>query len=357
MKGKKRQIHGAFAALLAVAMVCCMTGCMQIKENITVGADGSGSIQAKVLLYKQDTIDLVKELSKISGETPTDAEITDLLTQSGLTTVTEDGAEYFSSANTQNNTAGRNFKSMKDFYDNGRDGAFPVISLGLYQLESQKDDYLSLTETSFEAAVPAMDAETVKNSVKNIYGENEFDAQSLEVIVNAYKKTRLLFTVTFAAPVSEVSSNGKLSGDKKTVTFEVPACPDQTEKLSAVCENDFTFGGVRSGMIYSNKVSYQIPDDLSAVLNGTAVKGMVTSDKSGVYELKLKNAAGTQKTFCYEVDMDAPLFSNVKSKGVYKKSGVIKISDSVSGVSKLTLDGKDILASLTPDYDKNGTAA
>lgn len=363
MKEKKRWTYRVLAAVLAVAMVFCMTGCMRIEETINVGADGSGSVQAKVLLYKNDTIELVKELSAVSGETMTDDKVTELLTQSGLTPVTQDGEEYFCSEKSENSTATRNFSSLKGFYDNGQEelgglaGSLPVASLGLYRLESLKDDYVSLTETSLEASIPAMDVDTIESSLKYINGGKDVDVKSLEAVLKAYKKAKLLFMVSFATPVSKVSSNGTLSEDKKTVTFDVAACPDEAETLSAYCENDFSFDGIRSGMIYAKKVSYRIPDDLSAELNDTAVKGTVTSDKSGIYELKLKNEAGTQKTICYEVDAAAPVFPKIKAKGVYNKKGTLALKDDLSGLAKVTLDGADILSVLVPDYDSEGNVS
>lgn len=333
----KKMMRTMLYMLLAVIL---LSGCMRTEGAFTVGADGSVKIYAEILFEKQKVYDALQEMAKETGESISELEINELLKQEGYELVTRDGKDYY---RTSDYDEPLSLSSMKEFYRT-------------FLCQTEAEDYISLTETSIEATITT----DIQEEMDEIFGDKIFDAKYMmqeddaaeyEMLQKYMKDSELFLSYTFAAPVARASEGAVLSEDKKTVSFTIPMTENKdTTKIYAYCENDIALDGVKSGIIYGKTVTYTIPEGVNAILNGSDVKGTVSSEKSGMYELLLKAADGTQKTFYYGVDKEGPVLENIKNNGIYNSKKVIMLSD-ISGIDKVTVDGKSVFDSLEPEIE------
>lgn len=104
--------------------------------------------------------------------------------------------------------------------------------------------------------------------------------------------------------------------------------------------------GVSDGESYRSKKTVKVRDNLgikSATINGKAIPDDgVTVNTNGKYVVTVTDIAGNTKTVTFWYDTQTPSISGVKEGGVYKKSVKVKISDSISGIEKIELDGSQV---------------
>jgi len=324
----KKVVKTLFCMILTVAL---LSGCMRVEESFEVGADGTVKVSAEVLYDKQKMLELGEEMGEKISELEADA----MMKQEGYQLVVRDGKEYYL---VPSNNEMLQASNLKEFYRN------------TLLLQTDLKDYVSLTETSFEAAITA----DLQDFGGDVGPDDLFDdytsKEEYELLQKYLKEGKLVISVTFATPVAKASEGAVLSEDKKTVSFSIPMTEKNSKVVYANCENDIALDGVKSGIIYNDTVTYTIPDKVQATLNGTAVEGTVSSEKTGQYELCLKASDGTQKTFYYEVDKEAPVLKGIKKNGIYNSKKVIIISDN-SNIDKVTVDGKNVMDELEPDWD------
>ena len=118
-----------------------------------------------------------------------------------------------------------------------------------------------------------------------------------------------------------------------------------------------TVSGVRSnsqGSIPATKYQYQIVDkgktfQLKASAWNEAIDGKITISDHSDCRIYIKAVAYEGKEFSdvyesngFSIDTKAPIVSGVKNGKIYKKAVTIRVSDQVSGVKKITLNGKKI---------------
>lgn len=348
-----------FICTLVMMFAVLLTGCMQIEESIQVNQDGSGSISAQILFPKQDTVDMLQKIHKEEGEEETEQDILNEMKEFGYQVIQENGQEYF--VVDGQTDASVKFSSIPKFYKmdysegNTTTGLTQVLGTSLLRTENATGDFLEVSETAFRASIPAVAANSgLADSLSQAFGkdmEESLKKAGLEDMQTLMKKTKLLFSIKFDSKIVQASEEAVLSEDDTKATFTVPAYPDKELILSASCENDIAFDGVRSGIIYGKSVSYEIPSDVTATLNGSTVRGIVTSENSKGYELCLKKADGTQKTIYYEIDKKAPTVKNLVNNGLCGGKTRVYISDEQSGIQSVTVDGKDILKQQQFDFD------
>jgi len=329
----KKKFSMMVLSLVFAAML--ITGCMKVEEDFQVNANGSGKISSEVLAEKEELLSVAKKITEAEGGTFDKKVFTAALIGAGYKIVKEDGKEYFSF--TDDTTGNRSFQSIREFY-RPKDVQIQALS-NMVRSEKSKDDYISLTETSLEAAVTGNTEELLPDfDLDEIMG-------GIGITQEQMQNSKLLLSVTFATPIAKVSEGAELSEDRKTAHFVIPLVSAKTATVFAYCENDIAVKGVASGIVYGRDVTYTIPDGVSAALNGKAVSGKVTSKKSGFYQLSLKAGDGTQKSIYYEIDKDKPVISGIKKNGIYNKEVEVKVQDK-SGIVNATLDGRNILSEL-----------
>lgn len=102
--------------------------------------------------------------------------------------------------------------------------------------------------------------------------------------------------------------------------------------------------GISANKKYKKAVTVKFSDTgsgiSSALLNGKSIKSGKKITKDGKYTLKVTDKAGNGKSVKFVVDKKAPT-TNIKAK-TYNASVKITFKDKMSGIKKVTLNGKKI---------------
>lgn len=145
--------------------------------------------------------------------------------------------------------------------------------------------------------------------------------------------------------------------DEAKGTIEVNKTGSYELTVTDECKNETTLkftidldlpsvNGVSDGEAYRSKKTIKVRDNLgikSATINGNAIpEDGVTVATNGKYVVTATDLAGNTKTVTFWYDTKAPSISGVKEDGVYKKSAKVKISDDISGIEKIELDGEQV---------------
>ena len=145
--------------------------------------------------------------------------------------------------------------------------------------------------------------------------------------------------------------------DEAKGTIEVNKTGSYELTVTDECKNETTLkftidldlpsvSGVSDGEAYRSKKTIKVRDNLgikSATINGNAIPDDgVTVATNGKYVVTVTDIAGNTRTVTFWYDTKAPSISGVKEDGVYKKSAKVKISDSISGIEKIELDGEQV---------------
>ena len=135
----------------------------------------------------------------------------------------------------------------------------------------------------------------------------------------------------------------------KTGSYEltvIDECKNETTLKFTIDLDLPSVNGVSDGEAYRSKKTIKVRDNLgikSATINGNAIpEDGVTVATNGKYVVTATDLAGNTKTVTFWYDTKAPSISGVKEDGVYKKSAKVKISDDISGIEKIELDGEQV---------------
>ena len=128
-----------------------------------------------------------------------------------------------------------------------------------------------------------------------------------------------------------------------TVTDE---CKNETTVKFTLDLEMPSVNGVSDGEAYKSKKTVKVRDNLgikSATINGKTIPddGIAVST-NGKYVVSVTDIAGNTKTVVFWYDTQMPSISGVKEGGVYKKRAKVKISDSISGIDRIELDGTQV---------------
>lgn len=179
-------------------------------------------------------------------------------------------------------------------------------------------------------------------------------------------------TVKYRLPFTVVESNGDIEDD--TITFEDVMLTSSEAMFATGFEIDqeakVTISGVKNKAVYNKPVNIRLgwtgtknnlithweltrkanksSDSLESLV-GTSQIELETSSKarsiqvteSGIYELEVVTITGTKKVK-FTVDRTAPKVTGVANNKTYKGKVKVSVKDNVSGISKITLNGKKI---------------
>lgn len=155
----------------------------------------------------------------------------------------------------------------------------------------------------------------------------------------------LHITYSVTMPNEIVSTNGKLSKDKKTATFKFSNTEERsyyafTAEAKYKVALDGTFDGKYTRLPELTVLSN---DKVKSVkVNGVEqTSGTIATKKDGTYEVEVITENSDQ-FFKVIKDTAAPKVSGVKNKKTYDKSVKIKFSDKASGIRSATLNGEPI---------------
>ena len=378
-----------------------LTGCMRMDSNIVVDNDGSCTLSTEINIEKDAMLETYTRLlnEDIGGDGFTKDQVAVMLENNGIKLVKIDDKEYYKISSGTAGTNNNKFDSITNYYKS-------IISL-LYQTE---DDVLSLSETSFTIRQPAnsnalgrvfpgnmedsigsfLKGKALRRADVDDYDDGYSDGldkvvpwddddgdeyidddtgvtennDTLDAIMGLLQDSEFMtslntatmtYTVTFPTKIKERSSNITLSNDDRTMSVTLPLATDRSYNEYAVCENDIAATGALNGIMYNEAVTVTIPENATAVLNGSYVgNGTIKCSKAGTYNFKLSDGKGTTETLCFIVDTSAPVISRqmdagkaefsdfYKGQEAFFKDGYIAIYDTESGTAGIAVDSNDV---------------
>lgn len=337
---KKNYIkYSKFIALFLVASfnICMMTGCMKSDTKINVSSAGSGTVTSKISIKKDSLIEYYKLISNTAGETISDDEIISTLKEEGFILETIDGVEYYTAPSSYSSDV--SYSDIPGFYQN----------YGSSLMNSEDNDFFSLSETSIEAAMPKNSSLSDSLSLNMPTDSSDLDLSSEEL-----KSATIQYSVTFDTEITNHSENTTLSEDKKTVSFTLPFIAQEDIFVYAYCENDISISNVKNGMIYKSGKTITLPKNVTATINNSkSTTSEIVCKDNGIYDIKLKDTSGTTETIYFTIDSTAPKFVNCKTGGYYKKLNDISVSDDFSKIKSFTIDGKEQISNSSLTNNEN----
>lgn len=207
--------------------------------------------------------------------------------------------------------------------------------------ESISDNGSRISETTFYLAMDD-EKDDMDNASGEIFGELDIDQDTIKDMLN---RTTMSYVVTMPAEI--VFTNGKLSKDKKTVTFEFDlkdiAKTGDFYAFTKDAKDIVTLGNVDGKYATGKKVVINTPDKIKKItVNGKAIsKSSFSTKTDGRYEVVVTTKNSKLKQTVIK-DSKAPTVTGVKNGKTYKKTVTIKFSDATSGVKSAKLNGKTI---------------
>ena len=172
-------------------------------------------------------------------------------------------------------------------------------------------------------------------------------------------------TISVTMPKEIVKTNGTLSADKKTATWDMLSTKDSALYAYTTANPKTNSISLKTGSakyVKANKaisISTKDKAEFVSLANGAVIDGnknskvfvngikfdakkkTLTFRKSGTYKFTVWTTTNF-KSFTVKVDGDKPTVKGVANKKTYKKSVKITFKDKLSGVKSATLNGKKI---------------
>lgn len=315
----KKVFKKLLLTLIALLTVFILAGC-NYEENIVVDSNGEAKVELiqwiSVDEFKLMMSDFYDEAGAVIASLDEDQLEALLAEEEGYVgkKTGEDGITYFGTYVDDEDSS-----TMTDFSNNSE---FTVTASEF--IFSPKDTEATMSE-SVGADVSAEDIDLISSMVT--------------------------FTINVTMPDEIAETNGKLSKDGKTATFDVPLTESvksdmafyaYTVKSDKLLKASLKYVN-EDGFTKSSKVKIVCSEPLTSIkVNGIKQKSKtVSTKKDGTYVIEIATKDAT-KTFTVIRDTTAPKISGVKSKKTYSKKVTIKFSDADSGIKSATLNGKEI---------------
>lgn len=292
--------------LLLMTTIACLTGC-GVKSTLDISS--SGKVKGAIYYYLTED-EVTKTSEEQAKQNNDDPEAANMMAE----LVKADGKE------TINNKVYYRYKT-----DLGEESLYGVSN------NEETSGYMKVTTKSFEYTVPEDTTGTFEVTDTGVSDTDDIEFSLLEVKM----------------PGVITKTNGKLSSDKKTVTWDLTKYKPGN-KLYAYTEQSKTssikLSGVKNnGYITKAKTIKVVTNETikSIKLNGKKLSNnkSIKISKQGKYKLVIKTDIGS-KTFNFTYDKKAPTV-NIKAK-TYKNNVKIKATDKVSGIKSIKLNNKTI---------------
>lgn len=218
------------------------------------------------------------------------------------------------------------------------------------------------TEDAFKSAMDEMGDElkkelTAKECVMP-FGSSTDSTEALEDSslgglgdLNTMLESIDFYNMSITFPYKVILTNGTLSEDGKTVTFNLMELMKNkadsiyayTAKSTRLIELAKTDGTTikNKAKVAAKKIKIATYDKVKSItVNGKAQKSKtIKLAKDTTYKIKVVTA-NASKTFTVTRDTKKPTVTGVKNKKTYSKKVTIKFSDSASGIASATLNDK-----------------
>lgn len=311
------------AGLLAMVLVFCLTGCMEIRMEDKISKNGTYTELMVMYLDKEAVVEYMKNSL---GEEYVEY-FNDLMEEQGFSLRTVDGKEYYAS---KPQTERSNIvKSSKNSQKQSVKGSIRIWETGVYMdIKALLGDVTGSLDSLDSLMMDGDD------------GLNDLAAK--EEYRKMLAKSYIVYTISFDYDIVKTDKNGTInSANPRQASWKIPLDPSkQMPVIEAYCKSDIKVSGVTQGTTYrkAKKVKFQGAD--SATYKGKKVKSGTTFKKHGQHTLILKAASGEQRTVTFFIDKKKPVVRGVKNKKTYKKAKYIYIDDDDSGVASIKINGK-----------------
>jgi hypothetical protein len=221
----------------------------------------------------------------------------------------------------------------------------PVTVDGVeYQLFSTTGDDYSSDETDYTLTATEF---VYVPQTQTDYENAELSDEDAQELANQLADSFSFVNITVTFPYKIVATNGVLSEDKKSVTFEGMGKNSTDAALYAYTSKSkkkITISGIdENGCTTKNSVKVAADQKIKKItVNGkTQSSQKVTLKKDGTYTIRVETK-DSANVFTVCRDTKKPTVSGVKNGETYKNSVKITFKDKTSGVASATLNGKAI---------------
>ena len=302
------------AALLAMVLVFCLTGCMEMHVEEKISKSGAYRSTSVVYLDKEAAVEIVE---KEGGEGYVDS-LDEIMQEGGFTVQTIDGKDYYvSKPEVSKSTIVKETKNS--------------------QQDTVKGSY-QIWETGISIDMKAMLGDMTDSLSTDLLSTTTDVADAKRILANSY----LVYTVVFDYDIIKTDKNGTIdSTDPKKASWKISLDPDESiSKIEAYCKSDIKVSGVTQGATYKKAKKVKFQGAVSATYKGKKVKSGTSFKKHGQHTLILKAASGEQRTVTFFIDKKKPVVKGVKNKKTYTKKKNITIQDKDSGIASIKINGK-----------------
>lgn len=305
-------------ALLSTLLVCVLlTGCMETKGTMNIGAKGTINATTQIIIDKEATLSKMNTMgSMVSGMSG--SELDEMILGSGDMTKTKiDGKEYYVSKEETDN-----YSSIAAFYkDLSREDASSVEIC---------ESYIRLKADAFSGRT-----DDVMNG--SYTGD---DAMMNLVMANTYLNVSITFPRNVIA--EQVNAGGKVDeANPKMVNWYISMEEASSLKeFYAYCESNITVSGVTQGASYKNNVTLKFTGAKTAKMGNQNITSGQTFTKSGIYNIILTAEDGEQRTVYFTIDKTPPVITGAVNGGLYNSTRRLTVKDD-SEISSIRINGRE----------------
>lgn len=304
-------------ALLSTLLVCVLlTGCMETKGTMNIGAKGTVNATTQIIIDKEATLSKMNTMgSMVSGMSG--AELDEMILESGDMTKTKiDGKEYYVSKEETDN-----YSSIAAFYKD---------------LDREEASAIQICESYIKLKVGA-----VSGMTNTAIGGNTGNEAMMDMII---ENTRMNISITFPRNVipEQVNAGGKVDEtNPKMVNWNIPMSEVYNmNEIYAYCESNISVSGVTQGASYKNNVTLKFTGAKTAKMGNQNITSGQTFTKSGIYNIILTAEDGEQRTVYFTIDKTAPVITGAVNGGLYNSTRRLTVKDD-SEIASLKVNGRE----------------
>lgn len=302
-------------ATLLAALVCSLTGCVNLNLEEKIAKDGKITDTIVMYLEKEAVKDYVVRKMGSDRVSQTEKE----LLKEGFSIQNIDGKEYYVSKPEVSRTT--LVKQAKGNQSDTVKGGYEIWETGMRLNLGIVFDYLELSDyTSMAEAY-----ELTESEMKEILG-----------------KSYIEYSVVFDYDILKTDKSGVIdSQNPKKATWKIKMSDmGKAPTIEAYCKSDIKVTGVTQNATYGKTKKVKFSGAKTAKYKGKKIKSGAKFKKHGQHTLILKAASGEQRTVTFFIDKKKPTITGVKNKKTYKGVQYFIVEDNDSGVASVTINGK-----------------
>lgn len=309
-------------ATLLTALVCSLTGCvnLELEEKITK----DGKITDTIVEYLER--DAVKDYIVRKMGSDRVAETEKEMLKDGYSIKNIDGKDYYVSKPEVSRTTLA--KQAKGNQSDTVKGGYEIWETGMRLNLGIVFDYLDLSDYTEMSSMYELSESEMKDILAKSYIE---------------------YNAVFDYDIVRTDKNGVIdSQNPKKATWKIKMSDlGKAPVIEAYCKSGIKVSGVTQNATYAKTKKVKFSGVKTATYKGKKVKSGVKFTKHGQHTLILKAAGGEQRTVTFFIDKKKPVINGIKNNKTYKGTQYFAVQDKDSGVASVTVNGKK----QKPTYD------